>query len=84
MTIPRRHAGGRTPGRGARASDPPRPGPRRAGEPASPVRPAPPAAPAVAGDACRDPCRTPRPDDWMRPMDEDDRRARDAAWGFVE
>jgi hypothetical protein len=51
-------------------NDRPRPGPRRAGERAS-VRP-------------KLPDRSAADDDWMKPLDDDDLRALEAAWGFVE
>jgi hypothetical protein len=66
----RRRSGDHPAGRIARVNDRPRPGPRRAGERAS-VRP-------------KLPERSAADDDWMKPLDDDDLRALEAAWGFVE
>lgn len=65
----RRRSGDPPVGRIARVNDRPRPGPRRAEERAS-------AQPKPLE-------RSPADDDWMKPLDDDDLRALDAAWGFV-
>lgn len=67
---PRRRSGRHTLGRVSRVNNQPRPASRRDGEHSS-------AHPKV-------PERSSSDDDWMKPLDDDDLRALEAAWGFME
>ena len=67
---PRRRYGCHAVRRVSRVNNQPRPGSRREGERDS-TRP-------------KLPERSSSDNDWMKPMEEDDLRALEAAWGFVE
>lgn len=75
VITPRRRSLRHPAGRIARVDNPPRPGSQRDGARAS-DRPGQPKRPAEKDDRAKD--------DWMKPLDDDDRRALEAAWGFVE